>query len=282
MLSKRLLVTLISVSVSGLLNAQYNPDNHVVTISKYYLSDWRKVEDGSPKERKEVFEKYNKKMNRLQSKLISSMHLGHYWSGSSGEVLVVNEWASITHADETIRGTQDIQKKAWKKEKDREEFLAKHNKYWVDKHTDVAVHELNMKRVKRAGRKQKENTFVTMVEYYLAPMSEVDDGSGAEREELMQSYFDNIVKKDDRIISYMELQHYWSGTAGGPRGMPLVVVTEYASIEDALDEDNSALWKAAWPDEEERKALQDRLTAYWGYGTHTDLGLHSNWVNMNK
>ncbi len=282
MFSKRLLVVLVSVSVSGLLHAQYNPDNHVVTVSKYYLSDWRKAENGSPEERKEVFEEHNKKMNPLQTKLRSSMYLGHYWSGKSEEVLVVNEWASISDADETIRGTGDTRKKAWRKDEDREEFMAKYNKYWVGKHTDVAVHELNMKRVKRAARMYKENTFVTVVEYSLVPLSEVEDGSGAEREELMQAYFDNIVKKDDRIISYKELQHYWSGTSGGPHGMPLVVVTEYASVEDALDEDDSALWVAAWPDEEERNAFGSRLFAYWGYGVHKDLGLHSNWVNMSK
>lgn len=282
MFVKRLLILLISLSVTGLLNAQYNPDNHVVTISKYYLNDWREVEDGSPEERKDVFHEHNKKMNPLQPKLLSSMYLGHYWSGKTDEVLVLNEWASIADADETIRGTGDTRKKAWRKDEDREEFMANYNKYWVGKHTDVAVHELNLDRVKRQARKHKDNTFVTVVEYNLVPISKVEDGSAEEREELLQSYFDNIIKKDDRIISYMELQHYWSGTAGGPHGWPVVIVNEYATIEDALDEDNSALWEAAWPDEEERKAFQDRLFSYWGHGKHRDLGLHSNWVNMSK
>ena len=282
MIVKRILCLSIFISVTGILQAQYNPDNHVVTISKYYLNDWRDVEEGSPEERKEVFQEHNKKMNPLQTKLISSMYLGHYWSGKTGEVLILNEWASIADADETIRGTGETRKKAWRKDEDREEFMAKYNKYWVGKHTDVAVHELNMDRVKRPARKHKDNTFVTVVEYNLVSLSKIEDGSGEEREELMQTYFDNIIKKDDTIISYMQLHHYWSGTAGGPYGWPLIIVTEYATAEDALNEDNSDLWEAAWPDEEERKTIRERLFPYWGYGKHKDLGLHSNWVNMSK
>lgn len=209
----------------GILHAQYNPDNHVVTISKLYLNDWREVEDGSTEERKEVFEEEAKKMNPLKEKLISSMVLGHYWSGTSNEVVVLNEWASIADADETIKTTGETRKKAWRKDEDREEFMAKYNKYWVGKHTDLQILELNMDRLKRSSRKHKDNTFVTMVEYTLVPISDIEDGSAEEREELLQAHFDNIVKKDDKIISYMQLQHYWSGSAGGPAGWPIIVIT---------------------------------------------------------
>lgn len=282
MILKRILCLCICISVTGILQAQYNLDNHVVTISKYYLKAMQDVEDGSTEERKEVFEENAKKMNPLQDKLISSMVLGHYWTGASNEVVEVNEWASIADADETVRSTGDTRKKAWRKDEDREEFMAKFNKYWVGKHTDVAVLELNMDMLKRSARKHKEDTFVTITQYTLARLSTVEDGSPEERKEMQQSYFDNIVKKDDRIISYMYLQHYWSSSAGGPEGWPLIIITEYASIEDALDEDDSALWETAWPDEEEQKAFSKKLFAYWSNGKHTDLGLRTNWVNVSK
>ena len=282
MILKRILCLCICISVTGILQAQYNLDNHVVTISKYYLKAMQDVEDGSTEERKEVFEENAKKMNPLQDKLISSMVLGHYWTGASNEVVEVNEWASMADADETVRSTGDTRKKAWRKDEDREEFMAKFNKYWVGKHTDVAVLELNMDMLKRSVRKHKEDTFVTITQYTLARLSTVEDGSPEERKEMQQSYFDNIVKKDDRIISYMYLQHYWSSSAGGPEGWPLIIITEYASIEDALDEDDSALWETAWPDEEEQKAFSKKLFAYWSNGKHTDLGLRTNWVNLSK
>jgi len=282
MIVKRIMCLCICISVTGILQAQYNPDNHVVTISKYYLKAMSDIEDGSSEERKEAFEEEAKKMNPLKEKLISSMVLGHYWSGASNEVIELNEWASIADADETIKASGETRKKAWRKDEDRKEFMKKFNKYWVGKHTDLQILELNMNRFKRSSRKHKDDTFVTMVEYTLVPISDVEDGSAEEREELLQAHFDNIVKKDDTIISYMQLQHYWSGSAGGPEGWPIIIITEYTSIEDALNEDNSALWEAAWPDEEERKAFGSKLFPYWGFGGHKDLGLHTNKVNLSK
>ena len=279
---KKPLCLLVCTMVIGLLPAQYNPDNHVVTLSKYYLEPLSSVENGSAEERKEVMEENAKKMNPLQTKLISNMTLWHYWTGTSNEVLVINEWASIADADETIRTTADTRKKAWRKDEDREEFMAKFNKYWVGKHTDLSILELNMDLLKRPVRKHKENTFVSITQYNLARLSTVEEGSAEERKEMLQTHFDKIVKKNNRIISSMFLQHYWSGSAGGPEGWPVIIITEYASIEDALDEDDSALWEAAWPDEEEREAFRKKFGAYWSKGKHTDLELRTNWVALRK
>jgi len=279
---KKPLFLLVCTMVIGLLPAQYNPDNHVVTLSKYYLEPLSSVENGSAEERKEVMEENAKKMNPLQTKLISNMTLWHYWTGTSNEVLVINEWASIADADETIRTTADTRKKAWRKDEDREEFMAKFNKYWVGKHTDISILELNMDLLKRPVRKYKENTFVSITQYNLARLSTVEEGSAEERKEMLQTHFDKIVKKNNRIISSMFLQHYWSGSAGGPEGWPVIIITEYASIEDALDEDDSALWEAAWPDEEEREAFRKKFGAYWSKGKHTDLELRTNWVALRK
>ena len=41
---------------SNLLLCQYNPDNHVVTFSKYYLKYLKDVENGSSEERKKRFQ----------------------------------------------------------------------------------------------------------------------------------------------------------------------------------------------------------------------------------
>ena len=282
MIIKRIVCLCICISVTGILQAQYNPDNHVVTISKYYLKAMKDIEDGSSEERKESFEEEAKKMNPLKDKLLSTMVLGHYWTGTSNEVLVINDWASIADADETIRTTADTRKKAWRKDEDREEFMKKFNKYWVGKHTDLSILELNMDLLKRPVRKHKENTFVSITQYNLARLSTVEEGSAEERKEMLQTHFDKIVKKNNKIISSMFLQHYWSGSAGGPEGWPVIIITEYASIEDALDEDDSALWEAAWPDEEERVAFRKKFRAYWSKGKHTDLELRTNWVALRK
>ena len=278
----RFTIYLISIALSGIVQAQYDPENHVVTLSKYYLEPISEVEDGSAEERKEVLEEDAKKLNALETKLLSSMTLGHFWSGRTNEVLVVNEWASVSDADETIRTRGETRKKAWRKDDDRQEHMSKFNKYWIGKHTDVGLYELNMKMLKRPSRKYKDNTVVTMTRYYLAPLSKIEDGSGDERDEMLQSWFDNVIDKDDKVLSHMMLQHYWSGSAGGPHGWPIVIVNEYATIEDALNEDVSELVEAAWPDEEERKAFMKKYRAYWSNGKHEDLSISNNWVNLRK
>ncbi len=154
----RFTIYLISIALSGIVQAQYDPENHVVTLSKYYLEPISEVEDGSAEERKEVLEEDAKKLNALETKLLSSMTLGHFWSGRTNEVLVVNEWASVSDADETIRTRGETRKKAWRKDDDRKEHMSKFNKYWIGKHTDVGLYELNMKMLKRPSRKYKDNT----------------------------------------------------------------------------------------------------------------------------
>ena len=62
MIIKRIVCLCICISVTGSLQAQYNPDNHVVTISKYYLKAMKDIEDGSREERKESFEEEAKKI----------------------------------------------------------------------------------------------------------------------------------------------------------------------------------------------------------------------------
>ena len=72
---------------------------------------------------------------------------------------------------------------------------------------------------------------------------------------------------------------YW---AGGSDGWPVLFVTEFASMEDLLDEDLSKLLEAGWPDEKKRKEFQDKHRAYWGHYIHDDLGIYWNNVKQQK
>ena len=98
---------------SNLLLCQYNPDNHVVTFSKYYLKYLKDVENGSSEERKKVFEEESQKMDDENTLLISKLILGHRWTGSVNEVLQMAEWKTIADADKSIVETGDRRKKIW-------------------------------------------------------------------------------------------------------------------------------------------------------------------------
>ena len=263
------------------LLGQYDPENEVVTISKYHLNPLSKVENGSAAERKEVFEEYARKMNPLSTKLKSAMMLGHYWTGSSQDILAVNRWKSIADADESVVSTEEVRKRAWRRDDLREEFMKKYNKYWTGRHDDLEVLELLNGYTKNRKRKPKENTVVTIVRRYMAPLSSVEDGSAEERKELWDEWFENITMENDKLLSQMILKHYWSGTYNPRKETPIIFIREFVSMADADDGGWDEPIEAFWPDEEQRKERLAQGNKYW-LGRHEDIGIYRNLVNLQK
>jgi hypothetical protein len=267
--------------MTGVMFGQYNPDNHVVTFSKYYLNNWNEVEDGSLTKLFELMEEESSKMNALDKELVSLLVLGHRDSGSLNEVVRMAEWKSIADADKSTVGAGDMRKKAWPNDEKRKAFFDEYMKYWEPKHTDLAVMELVTSRIKRNKKKITEFTVVRTVELNLKPMGDVEGGSVEEREALFDEYFNKVIMKNDKIISRRELKHYWSGSLGGGK-IPVLLVTEYTNITDAVTgTGNTEVIKKAWPDEEERKAFFEKRNKYIAWG-HKDIGIHTNWVKMAK
>ena len=280
--SFRILPCLIFFMVlNNALLGQYDPENEVVTISKYHLNPLSKVENGSAAERKEVFEEYARKMNPLSTKLKSAMMLGHYWTGSSQDILAVNRWKSIADADESVVKTEEVRKRAWRRDDLREEFMKKYNKYWTGRHDDLEVLELLNGYTKNRKRKPKENTVVTIVRRYMAPLSTVEDGTAEERKELWDEWFENITMENDKLLSQMILRHYWSGTYNPRKETPIIFIREFASMPDADDGGWDEPMEAFWPDEEQRKERLAQGNKYW-LGRHEDIGIYRNLVNLQK
>jgi hypothetical protein len=141
--------------------------------------------------------------------------------------------------------------------------------------------EMVTSRVKRNKKQITENSVVTVIEYYLKPMSQVEGGSVKEREALFDEYFNRVIMKNDKIISRRELKHYWSGSLGGGK-IPVHNVTEYANMVDADNTSiNADAVKKAWPDEEERKAFFQKRNKYIAWG-RKDIAVHTNWVKLAK
>ena len=267
--------------VNNALLGQYDPENEVVTITKYHLKPLSEVENGSAEERKEVLEEYARKMNPLSTKLKSAMTLGHYWTGSSQDILAVNRWESIADADESGVTTEEVRKRAWRRDDLREEFMKKYNKYWTGRHDDLEVLELLNGYTKNRKRKPKENTVVTIVRRYMAPLSTVEDGSAEERKELWDEWFENITMENDKLLSQMIVRHYWSGTYNPRKNTPIIFIREFVSMADADDGGWDKPIEAFWPDEEQRKERLAQGNKYW-LGRHEDIGIYRNLVNLQK
>ena len=249
------------------LYGQDNEKNYVVTFTKNSLKPMAQVEDGSRQERKDLMEEFARKMNPLTPELKMSMTLGHYWTGVSTDVLSINAYESIADADKVNENGKKTRERAWRRDDVREEFFKNYGKYWVGGHTDMEMFRLIPDRTKTRKRKAKENTVVTITTHYLAPLSEVEGGSAEERSELLDKYYEDVVMKNDKLLSQIVLSHYWSGELGYGKGWPIVYVREWASMTDADDNESWAkVQEEAWPDEAEREAKVKRYFEYWsGY-----------------
>ena len=265
---------------ANVLFGQYNPDNRVVTVVTYDIKYLSEVDGGSADERKELFETYFKKSNDVSDLLISNLVLGHYMGGSANQVKQISEWKSLADADAWVTSGAERRKKMFPKEDERKAFFEKYSKYWVGNHDDVAVRELVASRVKRYKKKADENTIVTIQTRNLKPMSEIEDGTSKEREELMDEYFKKATMKNDKVLSYRELRHYWSGSQGGSEYY-YVRVWEFKSLEDMNNTGWTEVHEKAWPNEKKRQEFFEKAGKYFAPG-HTDLGTHWNWVNLSK
>lgn len=91
-------------------------------------------------------------------------------------------------------------------------------------------------------------------------MKHVDGGTPATRDSLLNIYNDNVIKKNEYILSHREYRHFYTGDS-----------KEYFIIEEFKD--LAAMEKAslmttelemkAWPDEAKRTAFMDAMNSYF-------------------
>lgn len=93
-----------------------------------------------------------------------------------------------------------------------------------------------------------------------------EDGSMAEFDSLNQLYTDNVIKKNDLIVNFRTLRHWW-----GHNNREMLVVYEVKTWEDviAANQKNNELFEKAWTTKESRKAFNDAYNKYFT-GKHSD------------
>ncbi|UCF65202.1 MAG: hypothetical protein JSW33_05045 [bacterium] len=93
-----------------------------------------------------------------------------------------------------------------------------------------------------------------------------EDGSMAEFDSLNQLYTDNVIKKNDLIVNFRTLRHWW-----GHNNREMLVVYEVKTWGDviAANQKNNELFEKAWTTKESRKAFNDAYNKYFT-GKHSD------------
>ena len=76
----------------------------------------------------------------------------------------------------------------------------------------------------------------------------------------------DLMEKNEFILSRKVLSHAWAGAYS------VMIISEYASFEDITksQERGTELFEAKYPDEAEREARNDKLSALRGSGMHND------------
>jgi len=99
-----------------------------------------------------------------------------------------------------------------------------------------------------------------------------ENGTPSARDSLIAIYNDNVVKKNDKIISHREYAHFFTANS-----KDYLIIEEYkdlASMEEAFTM-STELEKKAWPDATQRKAFFDAMEAYFEEW-HGDALYHMN------
>ena len=99
-----------------------------------------------------------------------------------------------------------------------------------------------------------------------------EDDSFAERDSLLIIYHNNVVAKNDLILSHRQYSHYFTDDS-----QDYAVVEEFesfASWQEAVKK-SGELEEAAWPDEAEREAFMESMDRYYK-DWHGDMLMRSN------
>ena len=98
-------------------------------------------EDGSEEERDALLKEYIEAVTKKNEKIISEINLVHYFGSDNRDWVVVTEFATWTDMKEAEKINQELEKKKWPDEKERDEFFKKLGRYWSG-HSDEIYTEL--------------------------------------------------------------------------------------------------------------------------------------------
>ena len=248
------------VMLTTMAFSQYTDGNTVVTWSKYKWEPIGENPDLSWDDRSADVAAYHSARNPVSRQLMSSMILTHFWTGESEDVAILGEFRNLEAATD-YAGFNNIDDMAWRNPDERATAVSNYNRHFQSYHEDVHILEhwkaLEKKNTMAlTGEETINNGNVVSVSVrYWKRLSNVEDGSSADRLNMMKKYANEVVKKNPKIISQKVLTHLWSGSIEGG-ALPVFYITEYASLEDMAEAGNGAL---------EDAAFGDNRWGYWKY-----------------
>ena len=111
------------------------------------------------------------------------------------------------------------------------------------------------------AQEEEPHVFIVVTWEYLSPES----GSSAEFDSLSAFWYENVIKKNEFIVSRISMSHMY-----GSNSSDYVIITEVKSIADLekVQNRNSELIREVIPDNEERVKYFKAVSKY--FGNHSD------------
>ena len=192
-------------------------------------------------------------------KILSAQAMQHTYGPDSRDWVALNEYANWADIKAARTVNRKLIEEVWPDESKRRAFFKEFNKYWLPRHGDEVYTE-HAKLTKRAP-----NMAATSAENHIFGVTTYkttfpDEGSIAKRDSMLSLVHEAVAMKNDKIISQRVLSH-----AYGMDSRDWIVVREYvneAAIEEAWLASRD-LRRAAWPDQEQRRAFFTELGKYW-------------------
>ncbi|GAA3553318.1 hypothetical protein [Snuella lapsa] len=216
----------------------------------FKMEEWKAVE-------KEYLDKVTMKNEYIMG---TSTHL-HMFTADNTEIKYVQAFASWNDIDKATERSKKLEEEAWPNEEERKAFIKKRMAYYANEHSDEIY--VTMGRAKLMDAKPDKDliTFVR-VSHFAFP----EDGSKDEFEELGESYFDELINKNEYIKAYYPHAHAWG--ADRTEFVEAFIVESLADLDKMFDRFQE-LRKEAWPDEEARKDRGKKVGKYFT-GVHGD------------
>ena len=111
------------------------------------------------------------------------------------------------------------------------------------------------------AQEEEPHVFVVVTFELLSP----EDGSSAEFDSLSALWAENIIKKNEFIVSEITMSHLW-----GSNSDDFVIITEVRNFADVEKSENRnfELAEEGWPDKDKRNEFFDAYVKY--FGKHSD------------
>ena len=219
-------------------------------------------EDFNMDEWKATEKEYLDKVVSKNDHIMGASFYMHQFTEDNTELLYVQVFSSWNDIHDAGDRSGELAAEAWPDEDARKAFFEKRMNYYSIEHSDEIY--ATMEGAKPlAERPEKDMTLYLRRSHFAFP----EDGTMEEWQELRNAYLENVVHKNEYVKGYYPHQHYYG--ADRTEYAEAFYVDSLSDLDKMLD-NMGTLAKEAWPDDEKRKEMGEKMSKYYS-GKHGDF-----------